>query len=330
MHLLTRKIWLKRIGYFCALLLCCVLAGLTLGSKHLYFYNLWNDSTSLDSTILWQIRLPRVLLAGIIGLSLATSGTLFQGLLRNPLADPYILGISGGAALGSVLGIAFHLSPTLHMLSAFAAALLSGFLMFSLAKTAQTLDRTRLLLIGVIFNAFCFAGILLFNSLANINEAYQVMLMLMGSIPANSFTQILPVALLTLASFTLCILFAPRLNQLCFHVNTNSAQQQKSFLLFYVLATFLVSIAVANCGLIGFVGLCIPHIARLLVGSDHRMLIPVSGLLGAAFLSLADSLARSALFSTGFATELPVGVITAFVGAPFFLWLLIRRKKATC
>ena len=327
MRLLTNKIWLNNVLRLGGLTLLALALGLCLGSKQLHFYNLWNDPQSLDNTILWQIRLPRVLMAALVGLSLACSGTLFQGLLRNPLADPYILGISGGAALGSVLGIALQLSPLAHMLTAFCAALISGLFMFVLAKNKAALDRTHLLLIGVIFNAFCFAGILLFNSLANINEAYQVMLMLMGSIPANSFKEILPIAAVILSSFTLCILLAPQLNQLCFRVNEQSKTQQKTFLVFYILATLLVSVAVATSGLIGFVGLCVPHIARLLAGSDHRSLIPVSGLLGAAFLSLADSLARSALFSTGFATELPVGVITAFFGAPFFLWLLLKRKR---
>lgn len=330
MKLLSKKNWLSKVLLLLGILLLCLSLGLFLGSQQLTLSALWEKTVTLEHTILWEVRLPRVLLAAVVGLALASSGTVFQGLLRNPLADPYILGISGGAALGSVLGIAFQLNPFSHMLAAFLAALLASLLMYLLSQRSQTFDRTRLLLIGVIFNAFCFAGILLFNSLANINEAYQVMLMLMGSVPSSSLSQILPISLIVISSFLLCVFFSPRLNQLCFQVNNMNKAQQKSFLFFYILATLLVSTAVATSGLIGFIGLCVPHMARLLVGSDHRTLIPASGLLGAAFLSLADSLARSALFSTGYATELPVGVITAFLGAPFFLWLLLRKKADAC
>lgn len=278
--------------------------------------------------IVLRVRLPRVLLGMGVGASLAVAGVLFQALLRNPLADPFVLGVSGGAALGGILvlslggslGLGYAAVPP----AAFAGAILTTLLLYAVAGTRGRLSATTLLLTGVVFNAFASAAIVFLASLAGLGEGASLFLWLIGSLSAaraDVAVWLVPFIVLGLA----CALpLARGLNLLV--LGDESAQQlgvdverQKRILL--VATSLMVGAAVSAAGLIGFVGLIIPHLLRLVLGPDHRLLVPAAALGGASFLVLCDTAAR--MLPGG--RELPVGAITALAGGPLFLWLLRRH-----
>ncbi|WP_405282779.1 iron ABC transporter permease [Gaopeijia maritima] len=285
--------------------------------------------TPLARTIV-ELRVPRVLLAALVGGGLALSGTTFQALLRNPLAEPYILGISGGAATGAVIVLAFGITAlgsfTLP-LAAFAGALLAIVLVFRVANVADhRLDVRVLLLAGVVVGAFFSAAIALILSLSEADTVRSAMLWMLGSVAGASWREVAVAAAYTLPASAVLIALARPLNLLS--VGEESAAYLGADVegvkrTAYVVASLVTAAGVAVAGVIGFVGLVIPHTLRLLVGSDHRTLLPLSFAVGAAFLVVADLGARS-LFG---ATEIPIGVVTAFVGVPVFL-VLLRRSLA--
>jgi iron complex transport system permease protein len=286
------------------------------------------QSSGPAADIVLRVRLPRVLLAMGVGASLAVAGALFQALLRNPLADPFVLGVSGGAALGGTLvlslGAGLGLGYAAVAPAAFAGAVLATLLLYAVAGTRGRLSATNLLLTGVVFNAFASAAIIFLASLAGLTETTTIFLWLIGSLEGARPEVAGWVALFLMLGLAAALPLARGLNLLA--LGDEAAQQlgidverQKKLVLFAT--SLMVGAAVSAAGLIGFVGLIIPHLLRLLLGPDHRLLIPAAALAGAAFLVLCDTLARS-LLGGG---DLPVGAITALAGGPLFLWLLGRH-----
>jgi iron complex transport system permease protein len=280
--------------------------------------------------IVLRVRLPRVLLGVAVGASLAVAGVLFQALLRNPLADPFVLGVSGGAALGGMLmlslGAGFGLGYTAVPPAAFVGALLATLLLYAVAGTRGRLAPTQLLLTGVVFNAFASAAIVFLASLAGLTEGASLFLWLIGSLATPrpeiigwvyAFLAIgLAVAIPAARSLDLLTLGEDSAAQL----GVDVARVGRAVLL---ATSVMVGAAVSAAGLIGFVGLIVPHLLRLLIGPDHRLLVPSAALGGAAFLVACDTLARTLPGGR----ELPVGAVTAVAGGPFFLWLLRRSQS---
>ncbi len=275
-------------------------------------------------------RLPRALLGLLVGGGLALAGSVFQALLRNPLAEPYILGISGGAAAGAVMALSLGLAALGSGVlpgAAFAGALLAILLVFRVAAAAdRALDVRILLLAGVVVGAFFSALIAFVLAFSKAQTVRSAVLWMMGSLAGAGWKDVLVVALYTLPSALALIALARPLNLMSVGEETASylgTDVEKVKRIAFGVASLVTAAGVAVAGVIGFVGLIVPHGLRLLVGSDQRALLPLSFLAGAAFLTLADLAARLLLAPA----EIPIGVITAFVGVPLFL-VLLRRSLA--
>jgi len=289
-----------------------VLGALT-GSKH---------TPETAQTIVMQIRLPRVLLAILVGAGLSIAGVVLQALLRNPLAEPYILGISSGGTVGAIIALTASLGVLGISLSSFAGSALVMLLVYALAHRRGQLDTYTLLLAGVMIGAFFNAAILLIIAVFT-QELRDAFLWLMGNLStarAESLVIVAPVicimsvALLWNAkSFNLIATGDETATQL--GVNVRSVKR-----ISYLLASLLTGAVVSVSGVVGFVGLIIPHICRLLFGPDHRLLLPAAALLGAIFLVITDAIARTVIAPA----EIPVGAVTAAIGAPLFVYLLRR------
>jgi len=312
------------------LLITAVLLGLTSGSSgdtgaawQLLLSRGAPDATL--ETIIWQLRWPRVVLAAAVGAALSLGGLVFQALLRNPLAEPYILGVSGGSAVGAILGIlaGFSLFPGLAF-SSFAGSLSVLLLVLLLSKRREG-SGDALLLGGVMVNAFCGAIIMFLISVSKTVQVQKIIFWLMGDLSAAG-TNSLPLLFGILPCFLLIFLLAQPLNLLLTGRESASAMGVNVAAVSLVLlltASLMVSLTVCLSGLIGFVGLTIPHVLRLILGPDHRVLVPACILTGASYLILCDLLARS-LPSHG---EMAVGIVTALVGAPLFIMLLWRERR---
>jgi iron complex transport system permease protein len=276
-------------------------------------------------TILFSIRIPRVLFAGVVGAALATAGVVFQALLRNPLADPFVLGVSGGASVGAISGILLGAAalPFGIPLLAFAGALAATFLVFGTARRRTSLSSNTLLLAGVIVNAFTSAVVMFLLSVSSTSEVHNAVFWLMGDLGLASGRDIGVAALVLLAAFALIYAHGRSLNLLvvgeetALRLGISVATTKKTLL---AAASILTAVTVSLCGTIGFVGLIIPHMMRMALGPDHRLLLPASLLFGGGFLIVADALSRTLMAPA----ELPVGVITALCGAPYFVYLLRR------
>jgi len=313
-----------------SVLIVSVMLGLTIGSSG-RTSDAWKvllGSGGPDSTleiIIWQLRWPRVVLAATVGATLSLGGLVFQALLRNPLAEPYILGISGGSAVGAILGIlaGFSLFPGLT-LSSFVGSLMVLSLVLLLSNRREG-HSDSLLLAGVMVNAFCGAIIMFLISVSKTVQMQKIIFWLMGDLSAVN-TDSLPLLLGVLPCFLVIFLLAQPLNLLLTGRESASAMGVNVAAVTLALsltASLMVSLTVCHSGLIGFVGLTIPHVLRLALGSDHRILIPACVLTGASYLILCDLLARS-LPSQG---EMSVGIVTALVGAPLFIGLLWRSRQ---
>jgi iron complex transport system permease protein len=294
-----------------------------------------------DATVLFRLRVPRVLLAAEVGAALSVAGVALQALLRNPLADPFVFGLSGGAAIGtavvtiasgSALGTAalaaassFGLLPT--QLAAVAGALVAAVLVFTLGRARGQLDPTRALLVGVVFNSFASALVLSAEAVLRPEQTQAVMLWLSGTLGYEALPLLAGAGLALLVPAVVLIALAGRMNLLALGDEGAAAlgvDVGLTRLLAFFAASAAVGIAVAFTGLVGFVGLVVPHAVRLVTGPDHRVVLPASALGGAAFLVLADALAR--VLFRGLGAEPPVGAVTAIVGAPLFVLLLRSRR----
>lgn len=309
-------------GTLGAILLVALFVGLDVGPSNI---TLWSPPEDLKTAIVWQTRLPRVLLGMLVGCGLAGAGVAYQALLHNPLADPYILGVAGGAALGSAVAVALGLAWAWVIACACVASLLTMATIFAIARRGAAHFAHGLLLTGVVCNAFAFALIMLLHTFAPIQRGQEILFLLMGTL-AIAGPDVLPLAGGAVAVGSLVLLARARaLDTLALGEETATSLGVVVPRLqweIFVAGSLMVGTVVAVSGLIGFVGLFIPHAMRLLVGHRHRVLLPAAALAGAAFLSLADTVARAALAHGTVQTELPVGVITALVGAPCFVWLL--------
>jgi len=288
---------------------------------------------AVDETIIFQIRLPRVVGGALVGAALATAGVLFQGLLRNPMADPYIIGTSAGAALGATIAMMLPINLAflgfgLVPVAAFIGALATVILVYNLARVGGKTPIISMLLAGFVVSALLAAIMAFMMSMSdrfglNLHSVYSF---LMGHISVTSWGQLAVVAPLVIGGIIGARFFVFHLN--AFSLGEEGAaylgieiERDKMFIL--ALGSLLTAAAVSISGLVSFVGLVVPHAVRLSLGPDHRLLLPASALAGAAFLVMADLLARLILAPV----EIPVGVITAIIGAPFFIYLLRHTKR---
>ncbi len=284
----------------------------------------WAGNTEV---IIFDIRLPRLLMAGLVGAALSVAGTTYQGLFRNPLADPYLIGVAQGAALGAVIGF---MLPSLQVGSipflAFVGAISAAAMVYAVARVGKTLPMTTVILAGIAIGAFLTA-ITSYLMIASGDNLHGIISWLLGSFSLTSWRQVAMVTPYIIVGIIIIWLFARPLNVM--QLDEEQAQQlginvEQVKLILLGTATLITAAAVCFCGTIGFVGIIIPHAMRLIWGPDHRFLLPLATFAGAIFLILADTAARTILAPT----EVPIGVITAFIGAPFFLYLLRQKKRA--
>lgn len=285
---------------------------------------------NVDAQIFFIARLPRTLAGALVGAMLASAGVVFQGLLRNPLATPFTLGVSAGAALGAMLAITFGWTfawagvPAAPAAS-FAGSLIAVAIVYALARARHSgLSTNVLLLAGVTMNAFFSALILFVQYFADYAETYRILRWLMGDLDISSYEPLLTALPLVVVSGAVFAWLARPLNLLNLgaeSAGTHGLDVTTAQRAAFVSASLATGAAVSVGGPVGFIGIIVPHLVRLMVGSDHRVVLPASALFGAAFLIGCDVIARTALAPI----ELPVGVITAIIGGPFFLWLLVRK-----
>lgn len=280
-------------------------------------------SHTLDSQLIWDLRLPRSLNAFAIGGLLALAGNLMQILLRNPLADPYILGISSGAAVGALFAMLLGLNRIGVMSGSFIAALLTLWLVFTLARKNRHWSAERLLLIGIMIAAGWGALISLLLAMTPASHLPGVIFWLLGDLSYTN-SPILPLLIL-ISGLALTYPLATQLNMAArgeMIAQSLGVAINRLQIFIYIISGLLTAVAVTHAGTIGFIGLVIPHILRLLIGNDQRILLPCSALLGGSLLTFADTLSRTLIAPQ----QLPVGAITAIIGVPIFLYLLVRQK----
>jgi len=325
----TRRNALILTGALAVGLLVVSLCALALGSVPLSLGDVWEglrgSAKGTDqAVIVREIRLPRILLAILVGAALATSGTALQALLRNPLAEPYVLGISSGAALGAIvaLWIGGRIAPA-SPLAAFLGALATTTWVYFLGRRGGRLASYTLVLAGVVTASFLSAAILFVLTMLSTRDVRGMAFWLMGDLSVVTEAQLRMLFPLVVLGFAALYAFSKDLNVLLLgeeeaaHLGVNVTRVQT---VVYLLASLLTGIAVALSGAIGYLGLLVPHLARMIVGSDHRMLLPTAALGGSIVLVLSDTVARTVVAPN----ELPVGAVTAVAGAPVFIYLLRR------
>ena len=329
---LIKRLWVVSFSLL-LVLLAAMFLGLSLGSSHsgikAVFQNLLGigpQDPMLD-TIIWKIRFPRILLATLVGGTLSLGGLVFQAILKNPLAEPYILGISGGSAIGAIIGILMGLLrfPGVSLM-AFSGSIGTLLLILVMSSGHTILKKDALLLSGVMVNAFCGAVIMFLVSLTQDARLHNIIFWLMGDLSMVDMPQVGILAAMLLPCFFLVFWFSNSMNLLLMGkemAQTMGINVKAVTVTLLVATSFMVSTTVSYCGLVGFVGLVVPHLLRLLFGPDHRVLVPACVLGGGAYLVFCDVLART-LPDQG---EMPAGVITAMIGAPLFIYLLKKTRR---
>lgn len=326
----TARLWLPPI-----LLVLVAISACLIGQYHIALQEVWQavlhiaaDNPRTDAeTVLWNIRLPRIFTAIIVGAALSVAGATYQGMFKNPLVSPDILGVTAGAGLGAVTAIYFGGSLFTIQVVAFLGGLLAVFLVYLISRTAPHHSLTlALVLAGIAIASLLSAGISLLKILSDpYSQLTTITFWLMGGLNMATLNDLALVAPLICASLIPLILLRWRMNLLSLddeEAETLGINTKRTRLIFILSATLMTSAAVSITGIIGWVGLIIPHIARLWIGADFRRLLPTSLFIGATFLLLTDTIARSI-----FSIEVPLGIITSLVGAPFFLSLLIQGGK---
>ena len=337
MKVLSRRKMILANGILLLALILTVIGCSLLGPVRLDLFQAFGNLSGANphADILFRARLPRVLLGIAVGGGLASTGLVLQALLRNPLASPHILGVSGGAALGGVVGLIlfsgwFQFGPLGEIswvpLTAFAGALLSMTLIYRISLVHGQIHPYQLLLCGVIFNSFATAVIMFFNSIVDFYQAQGLLFWLMGSLSTRTYLTVGFIWGYVLLGFLWLWSHALSMNLLsvgeegAMQLGVDVGATQKKV---FIAASLMVGAIVSVSGMIGFVGLMVPHVMRLVLGNDHRLLLPTSFLAGGIFLGWADTLARTVMAPA----ELPVGIVTAFLGGPFFFFLLYRQGK---
>ena len=312
-------------------LIFTILLSMLLGTADVTIVQLWGILTGdtevkeMTKLIVLNIRLPRIIAAGLAGFSLSLGGLVFQAILRNPLADPFILGVSSGGAFGAVLGIMLGFSFNLGIpLLSFAGAMLTIYLVLVMGQRKMGMESSTILLAGVIINAFFTAIIMFFISTAVDDRLHTMLFWLYGDLSQSAYVQFAIIAPVVVMAFIILYGLSRHLNLITAGEETAlqlGVDIKRTKMICFLVVSLVIGLVVSFSGLIGFVGLIIPHLGRMVLGSDHRLLMPVSALGGAVFLIAADTVARTIISPS----ELPVGVITAFIGAPFFIYLLKTR-----
>ncbi|HKV55110.1 MAG TPA: iron ABC transporter permease [Candidatus Binataceae bacterium] len=327
---LTRARMSLTLGVLAACAIAVGIIATAFGSVHIDLLRAIGEPLSPDHAILFGARLPRVLMGAVVGAILAAVGVALQALVRNPLAEGGILGISGGGALGAVVALVLFSQmaavDALVPLSAFAAALVSTLAVYRLALVDGRLEPFTLLLVGVIFNAFWGAAIMLVNSVVNFYFTHSIIFWLMGSFEAPTWNEVVIVAAVGVVGSAFLLGFARDMNLLSLGddeaaelgVEVNRVRRT-----IFLVTSIMIGAAVSVSGIISFVGLIVPHMIRLATGADHRLLLPASIIGGAAFTVAADLVARTVIAPA----ELPVGAITALCGGPFFIYVLRREGR---
>lgn len=287
----------------------------------------------LDAMIFWQIRVPRVLLAMFAGMGLSLGGVVFQAIFRNPLATPFTLGVAGGASLGVTLSIFLGLNLTILGVSGISLSALVGAMgaiaiVYGIARATGNISPNTMLLGGVAISFFFSSLILLLQYLGDMSDSFRIIHWLMGDLSRASVDTVLQILPFIVSGALITGLLHRELNLLS--INDDLAAScglhvERMRIILFLAVSLMIAGIVTVCGPIGFVGIMAPHICRLLVGSNHRNLIPASLLFGGIFLTLCDTLARTISISA----EVPVGIITAILGGPFFLWLLFRKRRSS-
>ena len=316
------------IGLLLLLALAGILLSLKVGAVNISWREILSNKNKEIVDIIYTIRLPRIVMALLVGGGLSLSGAGLQVLLRNPLAEPYIVGVSSGASLGMIIflglrkaiGFSFSFMPV----AAFVGGLLSVIIVYRISLVAGQLSTNSFLLVGIMIGTFLWSWSALMMLLSKEN-IYTVMLWLMGSFSGSSWQKVLAVLPYWLVGFILLVFRSRELNLLtlgeeqAFYLGVN-VEKLKREIIFST--TVLTSACVAVSGIIGFIGLLVPHISRFIWGADHRILLFTSTLLGGTFLLFSDTLARTLVTPA----EIPVGIITALIGAPLFCWLLKKNE----
>lgn len=309
------------------LILSVVLGAAPIGLSDLYRILTGKATDGAAYSIIVQIRLPRILMAASVGGALSICGVVMQSVLRNPLAEPFVLGLSGGAAVGSILFILLGLSMAGgNFFFSFSGAMVTLFVVLVLSKRKGGFSITRVILTGVIVNAFFTAFIMFVITTTSDELLHAILFWLYGDLSGSAYVGVGILAIVLTLSFGTIYMFARYLNIL--GVNEELGYQlgievERVRYVLLILVSMLTAFTVSLSGIIGFVGLIVPHLMRMALGSDHRLLLPASLIFGGVFMMLADAAARTIISPS----ELPVGVITAFLGAPFFLMLMFRDKK---
>lgn len=332
---MNKKRYLAVISIFFIFMLVTLITAPLIGSTRINLEKALSRTLifadNMDANILFIVRFPRILLAAVTGAALAVSGVAFQAILRNDLAAPITLGVSGGAALGAVIAIRLGLGFTFLGFStipifSFLGAVSAILLVFSFVRLRRReLPTTYLLLAGVTVNLFFASLVMLIQYLSNITQSFQIVRWLMGGLDITDYKTVISISPLVITGIGILIYMARDLNLISTGVDpamsrgVDVIRVQYTGLIAGALATGAV---VAVAGPIGFVGLVVPHVVRLLIGPDHRLVLPASVFFGAGFLIICDTLARTIIAPT----ELPVGIITALIGGPFFFWLLKRQQ----
>ncbi len=302
--------------------------SISLLAKKILFWQSYPWENTPASIILFKIRMPRLILGIVVGAALSSAGVIFQGMFRNPLVSPYTLGVSGGAAVAVSLAIVSGLSRMLTQitpLAGFTGAIGATILVYFIASSGGRLTIPTLLLTGVIVSFLSSSLIMLLMNLAKGEELHEIMFWIMGNLQETNLSLIIIVSLTILVGIFISFLFARDLNALILgeeeatHLGIEVERTKK---ILFILASLLTGVAVSVSGIIGFVGLMIPHLVRGIIDADHRILFPASALFGASFLVGADLIARTILSPR----ELPVGVITGIIGGIIFIYIIRKRK----
>lgn len=287
-------------------------------------------NTSLDALVFWNLRIPRVLLAFLAGTGLSLGGVIFQAMFRNPLATPFTLGVAGGASFGVALWI--HLGISLSILgisgislAAFLGAVLSIVLLYGISRAIGRTSPMTMLLAGVAISFFFSSLIMLLQFLMDLGNSFRVVQWLMGDMGRADTTLVLQVTPFVLSGTIIAMIMRPELNLISINddlAHSRGVHLEKVRLILFFAVSLMTAGIITVCGPIGFVGVMAPHICRLIVGANHHILVPCSALFGGIFLTVCDTVARNLSNSA----EVPVGVITALIGGPFFLWILFRKE----
>jgi iron complex transport system permease protein len=324
------RLW-RAVAALSVLLLLAAAVGLLSGYHNLSFASLKQDEVT--RSVFFRLRLPRVILAAVVGATLAAVGAALQALFRNPLADPFTLGVSGGGALGATIAIALGWGARvagvpLVFLAAFAGAGIAMAVAYGIARSGSMILPGALLLAGVVLNLIAVAGVVMTQYLVDSTRSLQILHWMIGSLDVVGFDILWRMLIFVLPGWLTLMIFARDLQLLAVDEETAASlgvDVRRCERAIYIVSSLLVGVTVAVSGTIGFVGLIVPHAIRLVFGEDVRIVLPCSFLLGASFLILTDAVARTMLQQV----ELPVGAVTGILGGPVFLWLLRTQQRYT-